>query len=107
NTYATSNPDPGTYNLTPNPDSVAEVHVSVNDYSAEYGHSAGMVIIATTKSGTNQFHGSLFEYHTDNHLRAVPLGESGSPIPTSRRNEFGGSIGGPIQKDKIFAFFRW
>jgi Carboxypeptidase regulatory-like domain/TonB dependent receptor-like, beta-barrel len=107
NTYATSNPDPGVYNLTPNPDSVAEVHVSVNDYSAEYGHSAGLVIQAVTKSGTNQFHGSLFEYHTDNHLRAVTLDETASSIPTSRRNEFGGSIGGPIQKDKMFAFFSW
>lgn len=110
NTYATSNPDPGVYNLTPNPESVAEVHVAVNDYSAEYGHSGGLVIQAVTKSGTNQFHGSLFEYHTDNHMQALPFVPTGSPIPilpVSRRNEFGGSIGGPIQKDKTFAFFSW
>lgn len=108
NTYATSNPDPGVYNLTPNPESIAEVHVSVNDYSAEYGHSSGLVIQAVTKSGTNRFHGSLFEYHTDNHLQAIPFS---NPVITSlavsRRNEFGGSIGGPIQKDKFFAFFSW
>jgi hypothetical protein len=107
NTYATSNPDPGVYNLTPNPDSIAEVHVSVNDYSAEYGHSSGLVIQAVTKSGTNQFHGSLFEYHTDNDMQAVPFGLTASSIAVSRRNEFGGSIGGPIQKDKMFAFFSW
>jgi hypothetical protein len=107
NTYATSNPDPGSYNLTPNPESIAEVHVSVNDYSAEYGHSAGLVIQAITKSGTNQFHGSLFEYHTDNHLQAVPFGLTASSIAVSRRNEFGGSVGGPIQKDKTFLFFSW
>jgi len=116
NTYATSNPDPGVYNLTPNPESVAEVHVAVNDYSAEYGHSGGLVIQAVTKSGTNQFHGSLFEYHTDNDLRAasfLPPGSCPHPVPcqpgitVSRRNEFGGSIGGPIQKDKMFAFFSW
>ena len=107
NTYATSNPDPGVYNLTPNPESIAEVHVSVNDYSAEYGHSAGLVIQAITKSGTNQFHGSLFESHTDNHLQAVPLGLTASSIAVSRRNEFGGSIGGPIQKGKTFLFFSW
>jgi hypothetical protein len=107
NTYATSNPDPGVYNLTPNPDSIAELHVSVNDYSAEYGHSSGLMIQAVTKSGTNQFHGSLFEYHTDNDLEAVPLGVTRADIAASRRNEFGGSIGGPIQKDKMFAFFSW
>jgi hypothetical protein len=116
NTYATSNPDPGTYNLTPNPESIAEVHVAVNDYSAEYGHSSGVVIQAVTKSGTNQFHGSLFEYHTDNDMQSaffIPPGSCPDPVPckpklaTSRRNEFGGSIGGPIQKDKTFAFFSW
>jgi hypothetical protein len=107
NTYATSNPDPGSYNLTPNPDSIAELHVSVNDYSAEYGHSAGLMIQAVTKSGTNQFHGSLFEYHTDNDLEAGQYGVARGTVPASRRNEFGGSIGGPIQKDKMFAFFSW
>ncbi len=107
NTYATSNPDPGSYNLTPNPDSIAEVHVSVNDYAAEYGHSGGLVIQAITKSGTNKFHGSLFEYHTDNDMEAVPFGLTASSIAVSRRNEFGGSIGGPIQKDKMFGFFSW
>jgi hypothetical protein len=107
NTYATSNPDPGSYNLTPNPDSIAEVHVSVNDYSAEYGHSGGLVIQAITKSGTNRFHGSLFEYHTDNDMEAVPFGVTAANIAVSRRNEFGGSVGGPIQKDKMFGFFSW
>lgn len=107
NTYATSNPDPGVYNLTPNPDSIAELHVSVNDYSAEYGHSSGLMIQAVTKSGTNQFHGSLFEYHTDNALEARALGVAPGSVAASRRNEFGGSVGGPIQKDKMFAFFSW
>ena len=79
----------------------------MNDYSAEYGHSSGLMIQAVTKSGTNQFHGSLFEYHTDNDLEAVPLGVTRAGIAASRRNEFGGSVGGPIQKDKMFAFFSW
>ena len=108
NTYATSNPDPGVYNLTPNPESVAEVHVAVNDYSAEYGHSGGLVIQAVTKSGTNQFHGSLFEYHTDNDMQSLPFANPRiTKLTVSRRNEFGGSVGGPIQKDKMFAFFSW
>lgn len=113
NTFATSNPDPGVYNLSPNPDSIEEFHVSVNDYSAEYGHSAGLVIQAVTKSGSNRLHGSLFEYHSDNNLTARnefqnakdPL--TGRFFPVSRRNEFGGSVGGPIQKDKMFFFFSW
>ncbi len=113
NTFATSNPDPGVYNLSPNPDSIEEFHVSVNDYSAEYGHSGGLVIQAVTKSGSNRLHGSLFEYHNDNILTARnefqntkdPL--TGRYFPVSRRNEFGGSIGGPIQKDKMFFFFSW
>ena len=113
NTFATSNPDPGVYNLSPNPDSIEEFHVSVNDYSAEYGHSGGLVIQAVTKSGSNRLHGSLFEYHNDNILTARnefqntkdPL--TGRYFPVSRRNEFGGSVGGPIQKDKMFFFFSW
>jgi Carboxypeptidase regulatory-like domain/TonB dependent receptor len=112
NTLATSNPDPGSYNLTPNPDSVQELHVAVNDYSAESGRSGSLVIQAVTKSGTNQFHGSLFEYHQDNkltarnHFQSTP-DSSGRFFPAFRRNEFGGSVGGPIQKDKMFFFFSW
>jgi len=103
NTLATSNPDPGTYNLTPNPESVQEVHVSVNDYSAEYGRSSSIMIQAVTKSGSNDFHGSLFEYHQDNALTAHNFFVS--DVPVSRRNEFGGSLGGPILKNRIFGFF--
>jgi len=105
NTLATSNPDPGVFNLTPNPDSVQELHVAVNDYSAEYGRSGSLVIQAISKTGTNQFHGSLFEYHQDNHLYAHNT--FASSVPVFRRNEFGGSIGGPIFKNKMFGFFSW
>ncbi len=110
NTLANSNPDPGAYNLTPNPESVQELHVAVNDYSAESGRSGSLTIQAVTKSGTNNFHGSLFEYHQDNALTALNALEKKSSVKSLtpfRRNEFGGSIGGPIQKDKMFAFFSW
>ncbi|HEU0048566.1 MAG TPA: carboxypeptidase-like regulatory domain-containing protein, partial [Nitrososphaera sp.] len=110
NSLANSNPDPGAFNLTPNPDSVQELHVAVNDYSAESGRSGSLVIQAVTKSGTNQFHGSLFEYHQDNALTALNAFEKQSNITkltATRRNEFGGSVGGPIQKDKMFFFFSW
>jgi hypothetical protein len=106
-TLATSNPDPGVFNLTPNAESIQELHVSVNDYSAEYGHSSGLVIQAISKSGTNQFHGSLFEYHQDNDLWAHNAESGGAKVPVFRRNEFGGSVGGPILKNRIFGFFSW
>ena len=105
NTLATSNPDPGVFNLTPNPDSIQELHVSVNDYSAEYGRSSSLVIQSISKTGTNEFHGSLFEYHQDNKLYAHNA--FASDVSTFRRNEFGGSLGGPILKNKIFGFFSW
>ena len=105
NTLATSNPDPGTYNLVPNPDSIQELHVSVNDYSAEYGRQGSLVVQAITKGGTNQFHGSLFEYHQDNALTAHNF--FANSVPVYRRNEFGGSLGGRILKNKMFGFFSW
>jgi carboxypeptidase family protein/TonB-dependent receptor-like protein len=106
NTLATSNPDPGVYNLTPNPESVQELHVTVNDYSAEYGRGSSLIIQAVTKGGTNQFHGSLFEYHQDNKLSAANFFDAGF-VPVFRRNEFGGSIGGPFLKNKLFGFFSY
>src|SRR5262249_37032736 len=107
---ANSNPDPGTVYVTLNPDSVAEFSVALNDYSAEYGRSGSIVVNAVSKSGSNQFHGSLFEYHQDNKLTARnvfqnrPNAVTGRILPASRRNEFGFSFGGPIQKDKMFFF---
>ena len=112
-TSATSNPDPGVFNIIPNPESVQEFNVALNDYSAEYGRSGSVVIHAVTKSGTNGFHGSLFEFHRDNKLTARNVFQNsadsitGRVIPVSRRNEFGGSLGGPIQKDRMFVFFTW
>src|SRR5262245_46797247 len=107
---ANSNPDPGEVYVTLNPDSVAEFSVALNDYSAEYGRSGSIVVNAVSKSGTNRFHGSLFEYHRNNKLTArnvlqnTPNAITGRIIPVTRRNEFGFSLGGPIQKDKMFFF---
>jgi hypothetical protein len=107
NTLANSNPDPGVFNLSPNPDSVQEIHVTVNDYSAETGRSSGLTIQSISKSGTNAFHGSLFEYHQDNRLWAHNALSGGQAVPVFHRNEFGGSLGGPILKNKLFGFFSW
>jgi hypothetical protein len=81
----------------------------LNDYSAEYGRSGSIVVNAVSKSGSNQFHGSLFEFHQDNKLTARNVFQNTPTVtsrilPASRRNEFGFSFGGPIQKDKMFFF---
>jgi outer membrane receptor protein involved in Fe transport len=92
-----------TGNIAPNPDAVQEFRVITNSYSAEYGRFAGGVINIITKSGTNQFHGSLFEFLRNDKLNANTWG-SVLGRPPLHRNQFGGSIGGPIRKDKTFFF---
>jgi len=87
-------------------DAVAEFAVLTTNYSAEYGRTSGGVITATTKSGTNQFHGSAYEFFRNAALDADSFidNASGNPKPPFRQNQFGGSAGGPIQKDKTFIF---
>jgi hypothetical protein len=109
-TSVNDNPDGGSAKLSPNIESIQEVRVSVNNYSAQYGRNSSILTQITTKSGTNKVHGSLFEYHTDNKLTArnvfqnTPNPITGRIVPVSRRNEFGGSIGLPIRKDHTFVF---
>ena len=91
-----------TGNIAPNPDAVEEFRVVTNSYSAEYGRFAGGVINILTKSGTNQFHGSLFEFFRNNDLNAYNWGAiSATPL---HRNQYGGTLGGPIRKNKTFVF---
>lgn len=92
----------GVVNLTPNPDTVAEMKVSAATYSAEKGRQSGALIEVFTKSGTNKFHGSLSEMHTDSLLTART--EFQDKVPHSVRNDFGGTIGGPIFKNRTFFF---
>ena len=88
-------------------DAVQEFQVNSNAYSAEYGHAGGAVINVVTKSGTNQLHGTGFEYFRDRSLNAndpinILNGRQKSPY---HFNQFGGDVGGPIIKDKAFFFF--
>src|SRR6266436_1172181 len=92
-----------TGNIAPNPDAVEEFRVVTNSYSAEYGRFAGGVVNILTKSGTNDFHGSLFEYLRNNDLNANNWG-SALATPPLHRNQFGGAFGGPIIKNKTFFF---
>ena len=99
----------GLITIDPPVDAIQEVKVLENNYSAEYGGSSGGVIVETTKSGTNQFHGSGYEFFRNDALDAAgffaPV-QSGEKLkPELRYNVFGGSIGGPIRRDRIFFFF--
>ncbi len=87
-------------------DAVSEFTILTSNYSTEYGRSSGGVISAITRSGTNQFHGSAYEFLRNSAMDAANFFDNatGSPKPEFRRNQFGVSAGGPIQKDKTFIF---
>ncbi|MGD0008815.1 MAG: TonB-dependent receptor [Terriglobia bacterium] len=88
-----------------NLDAIAEFKVQQNNYSAQYGQGAGTITQIVSKSGTNQFHGSLFEFVRNNAFDARNF--FGSTVAPFRRNEFGGTFGGPIKKDKTFFFVQY
>jgi hypothetical protein len=86
-------------------DAIEEFGVQTSNYSAEFGRSGGAVINATIKSGTNQFHGTAFEFLRNAALDARGFFEpADQPKAPFKQNQFGGSFGGPIKKDKLFFF---
>ena len=101
----------GQINLDPPVEAVEEIKVMSNNNSAEYGGSAGGIIVATTKSGTNQLHGSLYEYLRNNAMDApgffAPVQNGAKVSPRLRYNVFGGTVGGPIRRDRIFFYFAY
>ncbi|MBO0859414.1 MAG: TonB-dependent receptor, partial [Chloracidobacterium sp.] len=91
-------------------ESIQEVSISTNNFDAEQGITGGAAVTVSTKSGTNEFHGSAFAYHANNATRAFTWDENRAGItkkPKGIRNFDGGSIGGPIKKNKLFFFFDW
>ncbi len=92
----------GISNLTPEPDTVQEIRIAAASFSAERGHNSGAYIQVFTKSGTNQLHGTVSEFHTDNALTSRTIFQN--TIPAFRRNEYGGTLGGAAVKDKTFLF---
>ncbi len=92
--------------LQPSVDALQEFKIQTNGYSAEFGRSAGAVINAVIRSGTNDIHGSAFEFHRDQHLDAANFfaNSTGTAKPFHLRNQFGGTLGGPIHKNKTFIF---
>jgi hypothetical protein len=92
--------------IFPSVDAVQEFKVMTNNFSAEYGHAAGYIVAATVKSGTNQFHGALFEFVRNDDFDANNYfsNRAGLPRTPFHQNQFGGTTGGPIRHDKIFFF---
>jgi hypothetical protein len=101
----------GGIGVRPSIEAIKEINVQTNNYSAEVGRTGGAVINIVTKSGTNAFHGSVYEFFENDALNATPYEfgatqPNGQPLPKPelRQNQFGGSLGGPIVKNKLFFF---
>jgi hypothetical protein len=92
-----------TNNPFPFPDALQEFSVQTNSFDTQYGTNAGAVVNVVTKSGTNQWHGDLFEFVRNKEFNARNFfAKDADPL---KRNQYGGTVGGPIQKDKTFIFF--
>lgn len=104
------------YVANPNPDAIEEFRVLESNYSAEYGRNAGGIVSVVTKSGTNSLHGTVYDYLRNTDLDANDFfsNEIGAPRNDLKRNQFGGTIGGPIfipkvydGRNKLFFFFAY
>ena len=100
-------PEPGQVVYYPIIDGMAEFKLNVNAYSPEYGRSNGGTVMVIGKSGGNQFHGTLFEFIRNEALNARNLFAQPGPNPEFRRNQYGLTLGGPIQTNKTFFFVDW
>src|SRR5438093_11577368 len=109
----TENRDPilGIIVVNPNFEAIAETKITSQNYDAEFGQATAGVVSVQTKSGSNNLHGSLFEFfQSDRTQSANPFSQTqpdpltGRLIPKTKRNQFGGSLGGPLQKDRVFIF---
>jgi hypothetical protein len=94
------------YAVLPPPDALSEFKVQTTNYDAQYGRAGGAILNATIKSGTNQFHGDVWEFFRNDKLDAADFFEDSGGLQKGeyRLNQFGGTIGGPIKKEKLFFF---
>ena len=98
-------PEPGQLAYYPIIDAIQEFKIESNSPAAEFGRFNGGVVNLTTKSGTNAFHGNVFEFFRNEHLNARNYFQASNPVkPDYRRNQYGGMFGGPIVKDRTFLF---
>lgn len=111
NAYGTSNQGFSNQAIPPSPDAINEFRAETNNYSAEFGRASGAVINVSINSGTNQLHGKVWEYHRNTILNAdgpfLPpvnaiTGQTQKPVLI--RNQFGGALGGPILRNRLFYF---
>jgi hypothetical protein len=105
NFYGTTNQGFSNQAIQPSPDSVAEFRMVINAYSAEFGRTSGAVMNVASKSGTNELHGSVWNFFQNTSLNATGFFK---PVdnrkPQTNRNQFGFTVGGPIKKDRTFYF---
>jgi len=107
NSYGTSNQNYSNQVVQPSPDAITEFRVITSNFSAEYGRVGGAVVNAALRSGTNDFHGTLYEFLRNTDLNALGYVFGAPSIvvkPPLHRNQFGVTIGGPIVKNKLFFF---
>ena len=109
----TDNQDPilGIIVVNPALDAITEAQIATQNFDAEFGKAVSAVVTVQTKSGSNNFHGSAFDYRQsasqlarDPYSQSSPNAVTGRLIPQALFNQFGGSIGGPIKKDRLFFF---
>jgi hypothetical protein len=100
-------PEPGQVTYYPIIDGIEEFRLNINAYSPEYGRSNGGTVMVIGKSGGNALHGTLFEFIRNEDLNAVNRFAPAGPKPEFRRNQYGLTLGGPIQKNKTFFFVDW
>jgi hypothetical protein len=109
NTFSENVQELSTQASRPSVDTIEEFKVITNPYSAEYGRSPGAAVVVTTKGGTNQIHGVLYEYLRNNYFDANDFFSNSSRLtkPKNNQNQFGASAGAPILHDRLFAFFNY
>lgn len=100
-------PEPGQVAYYPIIDAMEEFKLNINAYSPEYGRSNGGTVMVIGKSGTNALHGTLFEFIRNEDLNARNYFAQPGPKPEFRRNQYGFTLGGPIQKNRTFFFVDW
>jgi hypothetical protein len=111
NAYGTSNQGFSNQAIPPSPDAINQFRVETNNYSAEFGRASGALVNVSIDSGTNRIHGKVWEYHRNTILNAIgpfaaPINKLTGKAQKSMliRNQFGGAIGGPILRDRLFYF---
>src|SRR5438094_3656450 len=106
NDHANGTPGGASFQNNPGIEAVRELTVATGPSNAEYGRASGAIVSAITRSGNNQFHGSAYGYHSNSALNEPNFFDFGSG-PPYRRHQFGGTLGGPIRKDRTFFFVNY